>query len=162
MSIRDPRIKDFFDADVDLWCQSIKEYPGEIHAGIVHRVIKDFGYVIRAAVKHTYAFDILEVAEALSASAKYLVSKKEIAFSILGQFYPPYMYEEDQIQTMTEIVEQVENEFGGAHDRLERRWNKEYEVNKELALKKAAEHQEKAKIKAENQSYSDVESMPLE
>lgn len=165
MSKREPRIKDFFETEIQLWCQAITDYPGEIHGGIVHGIIKEFGYVIRGSIKHAYAFDILEISEALSAAAKYLVPKKEICFSILGQFLPPYMLEEDQIEAMTKIVEEVEAEFGGAHDRLEKRWMKEYEINNKKNEQKT-KNQTETKVEANatntNKAPIDFDSLPLE
>lgn len=111
-----------FDIEMDGWCYGIEKYPGEIFPGLVHGVIRELGPSFVAGLEHNYVFDILELATKFSKAAKYLIHEKELAFSILAQFPPPSMLSEDGQFAMAQVIDQVEQKYGGALERLQRKW----------------------------------------
>jgi hypothetical protein len=57
--------------------------------------------------------------------SKYLVDEREITFSILSQLPNPATLGEDGQFVLGQIVDQVEQAYGGALERLERKWSTE-------------------------------------
>ena len=113
---------EIFDIEIEGWCFGITQYPGEIFPGLIHNVIKEMAPSFKAAVEHLYEFDILNAALQISKACKYIVHEKEIAFSILVQLPHPSTVTEEGKSILTRIVNQVEQEHGGAVVRMEKRW----------------------------------------
>ena len=121
LEVRD-KFDEIFSIEIDGWCYGILNYPGEIFPGLIHAVIRKLRGSFRAAVDHNLVFDLLLVSKKMSQSAKYLVHEKEIAFSILAQLPHPHELDEDGQFVLAQIVDQVEQEYGGAIERLQRKW----------------------------------------
>ena len=117
------RFNEVFDIEMAGWCYGIERYPGEIFSGLVHAVIKELRGSFKVAIQHNYVFNVLLLAKNYSKAAKYLVHEKEIVFSILAQFPNPADLNEEAQFTMAQIIDQVEQQYGGALQRLQRRWN---------------------------------------
>lgn len=116
------RFDEVFEIEIEGWCYGITNFPGEVSSGLVHRVIRELTDVFFAAITHNYAFNILSVAERLSRAAKFLVDEREITFSILAQLPNPIVISEEQQFILAQIVDQAEQAYGGAVERLERKW----------------------------------------
>ena len=114
--------KEIFEIEMDGWCYGLEQYPGEIFPGLVHGVVRELKESFTAAIEYGYPFDILELSAKISKAAKYLVHEKEIAFSILAQFPRPGLLTEEGQYTMAQIIDQVEQHYGGALERLQRKW----------------------------------------
>ena len=117
------RFNEVFDIEMDGWCYGIEKYPGEIFPGLVHAVIRELTPSFKAAFEHRYTFDVIGLSRKISKAAKYLVHEKEITFSILAQFPHPATLSEEGQFAMGNIIDRVEQEYGGALERLERKWN---------------------------------------
>lgn len=117
------RFDEIFEIETDGWCYGIQNYPGEIFPGLVHAIVKELAPSYQAAIEHNVIFDILELAQKIARAAKYLVHEKEIAFSILANFPNPSTLDEDGQFVMAQIIDQVEQEYGGALARLQRKWS---------------------------------------
>ena len=117
------RFGEVFDIEMDGWCDGIEKYPGEVFSGLVHTIIRELGESFRLALEHGYVFDILALSKKISKSAKYLVHEKEIAFSILANFPHPRSLSEEGQFTMAQIVQQVDDAYGGAVERFVHKWN---------------------------------------
>ena len=115
--------EEIFKVELDGWCYGITNYPGEIFPGLVHRVVKELGPTFVAALEHNVIFDILDISMKLSKAAKYLVDEREICFSILAQFPHPTTLKEDGQFALAQVIDQVEQAYGGALDRLNKKWN---------------------------------------
>lgn len=119
-------VKDSYDevfkVEMEGWCYGIANYPGEIFPGLVHRVIKELGPSFREAIEHHLVFNVIETSQKFSKSAKYLINDKEIAFSILSTLPNPSVLDEDAQFIMAQIIDQVERAYGGALDRLQKKW----------------------------------------
>lgn len=116
------RYDEIFAIEIDGWCYGIQNYPGEVFPGLVHAVIKELAPTFRTAIAHHYVFNIIEISQKFSRSAKYLVHEKEIAFSILAQMPAPPELDEDEQFIMAQLIDQVEQSHGGAIERLQRKW----------------------------------------
>lgn len=128
------RFDEIFEIEIDGWCYGISHFPGEIYRGLIHRVVKELAVTFRAAIEHHYVFNLLDVAHRLSKASKYIVHEKEIAFAILAQFPHPGDFEEEEQFIEAQIIDQVEQAYGGALARLQRRWTYQAEERKkELA-----------------------------
>lgn len=116
------RFDEIFAIEIDGWCYGIQNYPGEIFPGLIHAVIRELRRSFKKAIEHNVAFDVLEISKSFSRAAKYLVHEKEIAFSVLAQLPSPMELDEDGQYIMAVIIDQVEQEYGGALERLHRKW----------------------------------------
>ena len=114
---------EIFNIEMDGWCYGIQNYPGEIFAGLLHAVVKELAPAFKLAIEHHYVFNALELSAKLSKAAKYLVHEKEIAFSIMAQLPSPFDLEEDEQFIMAQIIDQVEQAYGGVIERMERKWS---------------------------------------
>ncbi|MBX7144661.1 MAG: hypothetical protein K1X79_09445 [Oligoflexia bacterium] len=121
MAVKD-QYDEIFKVEIEGWCYGLSNYPGEIFPGLIHRVIKELSPSFREALEHGVAFNILEISQKFSKAAKYLVHEKEIAFSILSQFPHPASLTEDAQFVMAQIIDQVEQTYGGALERLHKKW----------------------------------------
>lgn len=121
------RFDEVFQVELDGWCHGITYYPGEIHSGIVHRIIQELAPSFKSAIEHGYVFDILDLALKFSRAAKYLVDEREICFSILAHLPSPMVLGEDSQFTLAQIVDQAEQAYGSALEKLEAKWQVERE-----------------------------------
>jgi hypothetical protein len=116
------RYDEIFAIELDGWCYGIQNYPGEVFPGLVHAVVRELRPGFKKAIEHNVPFDVLKVSKSISRAAKYLVHEKEIAFSVLAQLPSPLELDEDGQYIMAMIIDQVEQEYGGALERLQRKW----------------------------------------
>ncbi|MBX7139190.1 MAG: hypothetical protein K1X83_14545 [Oligoflexia bacterium] len=112
-----------FQIEMEGWCYGVQNYPGEIFPGLIHAVVRELGNGFKLAIQNEYAFDVLALSEKLSKAAKYLVHEKEIAFSIVAQLPSPFELTEDQQFILAQIIDPVEQAYGGVVERLERKWS---------------------------------------
>ena len=122
-----------FQIEMEGWAYGISNYPGEIFPELVFRVMRELEQSFILAIEHNYAFNIIEIATMFSRSAKYLVHEKDITFCILSLLPPPSRFDEDGQFTMAQIIDQVEQAYGGAIERLEKKWRWESKNEKERA-----------------------------
>ena len=135
------RYDEIFEVEVDGWCYGLSHFHGEVHPGIVFRVVGELSVSFRAAVENNVVFDVMDVATRLSKAAKYLVHEKEIAFAILAQLPSPSGLTEESQFVLAQIVDQIEQAYGGALERLQKKWLWEKRKIEEKA-------RERAKLKA--------------
>ena len=111
-----------FQIEMEGWAYGISNYPGEIFPELVFRVMRELEGSFVAAVEHHFAFNIIETATMFSRAAKYLVHEKDITFCILSLLPPPNQFDEEGQFVLAQIVDQVEQAYGGALERLEKKW----------------------------------------
>jgi len=121
MGIKD-RYDEIFEVEVDGWCYGITNFPGEIFPGLVHRIIKELAPTLHEAVTHNFVFNVADVASRFEKATKYLVPQKEIAFSILMSLPHPSALNEDGQYVVAMLVDQVEQAYGGALERIQKKW----------------------------------------
>jgi predicted acetyltransferase len=113
---------EIFDIEMEGWCHGITCYPGEIFPGLVHAVIKELQPSFKRALEYNYVFNVHKLAAKFAKAAKYMVPEKEIAFSIIAQMPNPVILTEEEQFVMAQIIDQVEQQYGGALERLRRKW----------------------------------------
>lgn len=116
------RYDELFEIEMEGWCYGITHFPGEISPGLIHRVIRELTDVYRGAIEHNYAFNILDVAAKMCKAAKYLIDEREITFAILAHLPNPVTLTEEGQFVLAQIVDQAEQAYGGAIERLEKKW----------------------------------------
>ncbi|MCB0318350.1 MAG: hypothetical protein KDD56_06300 [Bdellovibrionales bacterium] len=127
------RFNEYFDIEIEGWIHGITNYPGEIYKELVHTIIRELRPAFEQAIIHFYPFDIVDISLKLSKAAKYLIHEKEIAFCILAQFPHPTQLDENSLFIMGQVIDQVENEWGGAVERLNRKWQLNKQSNQQQA-----------------------------
>ena len=122
---KEASFEEVFKIELDGWCYGLANYPGEVFPGLVHRVVKELSRSFNAALQNQIAFDILDISMKLSKAAKYLVDEREICFSILAQLPHPSEFDEDGQFALGRVIDQVEQAYGGALEKLEVKWKLE-------------------------------------
>lgn len=116
------RYDEIFAVELEGWCYGLQNYPGEIFSGLVHAVIKELRPSFKDAIQSLVLLDLLAISKKISRAAKYLVHEKEITFSILAQLPNPSELDEDAQFVLAQVIDQVEQAYGGALERLHRKW----------------------------------------
>ena len=135
-----------FKHEFSVYAEALENYPGEIFPELVFRFVREpEESIVRAvreleesivrAIEHHVAFDVLSLAKEIARAGKYLVQEKDIAFCILSVLPPPTKFNEDAQFILGQIVDQVENAYGGALERLEKKWRWELRYDAEQRSK---------------------------
>ncbi len=127
-----------FQIEMEGWAYGIANYPGEVFPELIFRVMRELEPSFVLAIENYYVFNVLELSTMFSKAAKYLVHEKDIAFSILSLLPPPSKFDEDAQFVMAQVIDQVEQAYGSALERLEKKWRWELECEKEREMSKAA------------------------
>ena len=114
---------EIFELELDCWCAGLERVQEPIDRSVLHQVIKEFSPVLREAIEHSYVCDIVATANQLVTSAKLKSIEKEIAFYILAQLPSPAELTHTQSVILEQIVDTVEQKYGGARKRLEKKWS---------------------------------------
>lgn len=64
------------------WAYGLANYPREIFPELVFRVVRELETSFTASIEQGHAFNIIELSQLFSKSAKYLVHEKDITFCI--------------------------------------------------------------------------------
>jgi hypothetical protein len=120
-----------FREEIVAYCEALENYPGEIFPELIFRFVRELEDSFVRSIQHHSAFDILALGKQLARSAKYLVHEKDIVFCILSVLPPPTKFDEDARFILGQIVDQVEREYGGALERLEKKWRWELKFERE-------------------------------
>ncbi len=113
---------EIFEIEIDCWCYGFIKFPGEITAPLVHRVLKELGPVLQAAIDHNFVFDVLSTAQSLFKATAGVVSEREICFSLLAQLPTPQILTEDGQFVLAQIIDRAEQAHAGVLARMEKRW----------------------------------------
>ena len=111
-----------FEVELRCWCYGLNRVRERVDRSVLHKVIKEFAPVLREAVENLYVCDILEISRELTAAAKCKGQEKEIAFYILSHLPDPLELKSSQADVLYQIVDTVEQAYGGAVARLEKKW----------------------------------------
>ena len=114
--------EEIFEIELDCWCYGLQRVNREIDSSVLHKVIKEFAPVLLKSIQHLYVCDLIETSRRLTSAARCKVSQKEITFYILSYLPSPSELTEEQSATLQKIVDGVEKTYGGAVQRLEKRW----------------------------------------
>jgi hypothetical protein len=114
--------EEVFQVQIDGWCYGIENYPGEFYPNLVHIIIREMKDMLKAALQRGVTFDVVEIAQKFAKASKFRIHEKEVAFSLLAQLPNPASLNEDGQYTMAQVLDRVEQTYGGVLERLERRW----------------------------------------
>ena len=121
MEVKD-RYDEIFELEVEALCYALTNYPGEVFDTLFYLCLGDLKDSFNTAVESNVIFDILDVAARLSKAAKYLIDERDIAFEILNLLPSPEALDEDGQFILAQLVDQVEQAYGGAIDFVESKW----------------------------------------
>jgi hypothetical protein len=116
------RYDEVFDIEIDGWVFGLTNYPGEVSAPVVHRIIRELSTSFYAAIEHNVVFNILEIAGKFSEASRFLIHEQEIALAIVAQLPNPANLMEEQQCVLGLVIDQVEQAYPGALENFYRRW----------------------------------------
>lgn len=118
------RYDEVFSVEMEGWCYGLETYPGEVYPELVHRIIKELKESLERAIQHNVVFDIVDLSARFSKASKYLVSEKDLVFSLLAQLPLPNQLDEDGMYTLAAVVDKVDKVYEGTLEKLQKRWKK--------------------------------------
>lgn len=116
------RYDEVFEIEIDGWCFGLTNYPGEISAPVVHRIIRELATSFQAAIEHNVVFNVIKIAGKFSEAARFLIHEQEIAMAIVAQLPNPATLLEEQQCVLGLVIDQVEQAYPGALDSFYKRW----------------------------------------
>src|SRR5262249_41765309 len=108
--------------ELDCFLYGVEHYPGELSRSIIQSVVREMLITWQDAVASCCVLDVIGVARRFARAAKYEVSEEDVAFLILYLLPHPAQLTEPQQGTLATFIDQVETAYGGAVERMERRW----------------------------------------
>ena len=119
------RYAEIFLAEVECWCFGISNFPGQLYPKLIHRVIKEMSPTFRAAIDNGYIFDVFATAKKIYSACAGVISEKQIVYSILANLPLAFELEEESLFILAQIIDQVEQQYGGVIDQMEALWKRE-------------------------------------
>jgi hypothetical protein len=116
------RYDEVFEIEIDGWCFGLTNYPGEISAPVVHRIIRELATSFQAAIDHNVVFNVIQIAGKFSEAARFLIHEQEIAMAIVAQLPNPATLLEEQQCVLGLVIDQVEQAYPGALESFYKRW----------------------------------------
>jgi hypothetical protein len=116
------RYDEVFEIEIDGWVFGLTNYPGEISAAVLHRIIRELATSFHLAIEHFVVFSVLNIANRFSEAARFLVHEQELAMAIVAQLPNPATLGEDEQLVLAMIIDQVEQAYPGALDSFYARW----------------------------------------
>jgi hypothetical protein len=116
------RYDEVFEIEIDGWCFGLTNYPGEISAPVVHRIIRELATSFQSAIDHNVVFNIIQIAGKFSEAARFLIHEQEIAMAIVAQLPNPATLLEEQQCVLGLVIDQVEQAYPGALESFYKRW----------------------------------------
>ncbi len=114
---------ELFEIEIDGWRRGIEANQKNITSHDLHNVIKEMAVVFEIAIQQNYIFNLVEIASNYSKASQGKVNPKEVAFYVLSTIPHPSKFTEESQKTLSEIINMVDLKFGGAKERLEKRWS---------------------------------------
>jgi hypothetical protein len=116
------RYDEVFEIEIDGWCFGLSNYPGEISAPVIHRIIRELATSFQAAIDHNVVFNVIQIAGKFSEAARFLIHEQEIAMAIVAQLPNPATLLEEQQCVLGLVIDQVEQAYPGALESFYKRW----------------------------------------
>jgi len=114
---------EIFEVELQCWCYGLTNIEDRVERRALNEVVKDFAPVFKEAIENLYAFDPIETTRRLLTAARCPELEKEMTFYLLSLLPFPTELNGEQAKILNEIVLKVERLFGGAIQRLQRKWN---------------------------------------
>jgi hypothetical protein len=116
------RYDEVFEIEIDGWVFGLTNYPGEISAPVLHRIIRELATSFHAAIDHNVVFNILDIAGKFSEASRFLIHEQEVALAIVAQLPNPANLLEEQQCVLGLVIDQVEQAYPGALENFYKRW----------------------------------------
>jgi hypothetical protein len=116
------RYDEVFEIEIEGWLFGLANYPGEISSQVIHRIVRELSTSFHLAIEHYVVFNILQIANKFSESARFLIHEQEIAMAIVAQLPNPATLEEDQQLILGLVIDQVEQAYPGSLSSFYNRW----------------------------------------
>ncbi|MEX0598079.1 MAG: hypothetical protein WD512_16445 [Candidatus Paceibacterota bacterium] len=113
---------ELFELEIESWRGGIEANQKQIGSKDIHNITKEIASIFEMSIQHNYVFDLPLIANKFSRASNGKVNPKEIAFYILSIIPHPSNFNEEEKKTLLQIINQTEHEFGGAKERLQKRW----------------------------------------
>lgn len=119
------RYASVYPVEVECWCFGISNFPGQLYPKLIHRVVKEMSPTFRAAIDNGYVFDVFDTAKKIYAACAGILQEKQIVFAILANLPLAFELEEESQYILAQIIDQVEQEYGGVIEQMEDLWRRE-------------------------------------
>ena len=116
------KFPELFELEMESWKGAIESNQAKITSHDIHNVIKEIACVFEMAIQQNYIFNLPQLANKFSKASKGKVNPKEIAFYVLSTIPHPDKFNDAEKRTLLQIINLTEAEFGGAKERLQKRW----------------------------------------
>jgi hypothetical protein len=116
------RYDEVFEIEIDGWCFGLNNYPGEISAPVIHRIIRELATSFQAAIEHNVVFNVIKIAGKFAEASRFLIHEQEIAMAIMAQLPNPATLFEEQQCVLGLVIDQVEQAYPGALESFYKRW----------------------------------------
>ncbi len=108
--------------ELEGWCYGIANYPGEITAPIIHRIIEELQPSLLRAMEEGVEIDFYKLASKISQAAKYIVDEREIVTSLLMNFPNPKYLSPTVKDYFEKALDKVSKVFPEVIQILEMKW----------------------------------------
>lgn len=119
------RYAEVFPVEIECWCFGISNFPGQLYPKLIHRVIKEMAPTLRASIDNGYVFDIFDTAKRIFQASRGTLPEKHVVYSLLANLPMPFELEEESQFVLAQIIDQVEQVYGGVVAQMEDLWRKE-------------------------------------
>lgn len=117
--------EELFEIEIEGWRYGIEKNVSDLNPNLLHNVIKEMSESFVIAIQNKHVFNVIKIANDFSKASNKLANPKEIAFYILATFPHPNNFNSEQKMTLAKLIDQIEKEYGGAKERLKKRWAEE-------------------------------------
>ncbi|MCS6893544.1 MAG: hypothetical protein NZO16_03130 [Deltaproteobacteria bacterium] len=117
--------------ELEGWCYGIANYPGEINASLIHRIIEELRPTLLKAMEFGIPVNFVKLASKLAKAAKYLVDEREITLSLLMNLPNPEYVDEFERNYITRAIDEAAKVFPDIWELLELKWTLDEESTDE-------------------------------
>lgn len=120
---------ELFEIEIEGWRYGIEQNITDLSPKVIFEILNEMEQVFTTSIENHYAFDLVSIATGFSKASRQLVKEKEVAFYILSTLPHPKNFNEKQKKVLAKIIDQAEKQYGGAKERLKKRWAGEKHEN---------------------------------
>lgn len=115
--------EEIFEIELKCWCFGISNSNEKLDQKLLHRILKEFSNIFRESIENLYEFDLIQTSKRLIVAGNCDIPEREVVFHILSYLPTPCELTKEQNEVLNNIVTKVENIYGGAFERLAKKWN---------------------------------------
>ncbi|MCS6961053.1 MAG: hypothetical protein NZT61_00920 [Deltaproteobacteria bacterium] len=114
--------KEILKIELEGWCYGISNYPGEIHAGLIHRIIQELQGTICRAMEEDVEIDFVKLGTKIAQASRYMVDEREVTFSLLCQLPNPNYLDGKEQQYVRRAIQKACETFPEIEQMMELKW----------------------------------------